>query len=145
MTERTAERRIFTVAEAERTLPLVGRIVQDVLDEYPPWRKAVARYEVLSGGVRAEWGESPELLEARDTAMRHAERINTFLTELERLGCVFKGFDAGLVDFYALREDRLVFLCWRLGEERITHWHELDSGFTGRQPIDESMLSSVMP
>ena len=43
------------------------------------------------------------------------------------MGCVFKGFEAGLVDFYSLREDRPIFLCWRLGEERITHWHEIDS------------------
>jgi hypothetical protein len=100
---------------------------------------------VLSGGARADWGEGPELLEARAAAMQHAERINTFLNELEQIGCVFKGFDAGLVDFYSLKEDRLVFLCWRLGEPRITHWHELDTGFTGRQPIDDSMLSGILP
>ena len=65
----------------------------------------------------------------------HADRINRYLQELEAVGCVFKGFDAGLVDFHSLREDRVVFLCWRLGEERVTHWHELDAGFRGRQPI----------
>jgi len=47
------------------------------------------------------------------------------------------------VDFYSLREDRPIFLCWRLGEDRITHWHEIDSGFAGRQPIDGAILSSM--
>ena len=56
---------------------------------------------------------------------------------------MFKGFDAGLVDFYSLREDRPIFLCWKLGEERITHWHEIDAGFSGRQPIDGAILSAM--
>ena len=135
--------KLFTLEEAERTLPLVRRIVQDLTREYPGWRAAVSRYELLSGGARAEWGETGELLAAREEVTRHADRINRFLQELESIGCVFKGFDAGLVDFYSLREDRPVFLCWRLGEERITHWHEIDAGFTGRQPIDGAILSAV--
>ena len=62
---------------------------------------------------------------------------------LETIGCVVKGFEVGLVDFYSLREDRPIFLCWKLGEERITHWHETDTGFAGRQPIDGAILSSI--
>ena len=73
----------------------------------------------------------------------HAEKINRYLHELEAVGCVFKGFEAGLVDFYSLRDDRPIFLCWRLGEDRITHWHEIDSGFAGRQPIDSAILSAT--
>jgi hypothetical protein len=135
--------KLFTPDEAERTLPLVRRVVQDLTAEYPAWRAAVARFELLTGGARADWGESGELLEAREEIARHAERINRFLQELEGVGCVFKGFEAGLVDFYSLRDDRPIFLCWRLGEERITHWHEIDSGFAGRQPLDSAILSAV--
>lgn len=137
------EFKLFTLAEAERTLPLVRRIVQDLTAEYPAWRAAVAKFELLTGGARADWGETGELLAAREAVSRHAERINRFLQELEAVGCVFKGFEAGLVDFYSLRDDRAIFLCWRLGEERITHWHEIDSGFAGRQPIDGAILSAV--
>ncbi len=137
--------KLFTRAEAERTLPLVSRIVRDLMAEYPLWRRAVARYELLTGGARADWGETRDLLAARDEVTRHADRINRFLLELEMVGCVFKGFDAGLVDFYSLREDRVVFLCWKLGEERITHWHELDAGFAGRRPIEPANLSEAHP
>lgn len=136
--------RIFTVAEAERTLPLVRRIVGDLLLAYPQWRESVSRYELLTGPARAEWGESQELLAARQAVTAQAERINNYLQELDQIGCVFKGFDAGLVDFYGLREDKLVFLCWRLGEEHITHWHDVDAGFAGRQPIDDTMLSETI-
>ena len=135
--------RIFTVDEANRTLPLVRRIVGDLLDEYPRWRAAVSHYEVLSGGARADWGETPELLNARGAVTTLAERINGYLGELSDIGCVFKGFDAGLVDFYSLREDRLIFLCWRLGEPAIEHWHEIDSGFSGRHPLDPGILTGT--
>ena len=135
--------KLFSLQEAERTLPLVRRIVQDLTNEYPAWRAAVSRFELLTGGARADWGETGELLAAREDVTRHADRINRYLQELESVGCVFKGFDAGLVDFYSLRDDRPIFLCWKLGEERITHWHEIDAGFSGRQPIDGAILSAT--
>ncbi len=135
--------KLFTLAEAERTLPLVRRIVADLVAEYPRWRTAVSRFEMLTGGARAEWGETSELVAARNEVTVAASRINDYLKELEAIGCVFKGFDAGLVDFYSLRDDRPVFLCWRMGEARIEHWHELDAGFGGRQPIDGGMLTEV--
>lgn len=133
--------RLFTLEEAEHTLPLVRRIVEDLLAEYPAWRAEVARYEVLSGAARAESGETSELLAARDAVALHADRIDGYLQELETIGCLFKGFDGGLVDFYSLRDDHPIFLCWRLGEERIGHWHEIDAGAAGRQPVDDTILS----
>jgi hypothetical protein len=133
--------RLFTIAEAEETLPLVRRILLDLEVEYPRWRAAVSSYEIVAGAARADWGETPELLAAREAVTASAERINTWLHELEQVGCVFKGFEPPLVDFYALREDRAVFLCWRLGEARITHWHEVDAGFGGRQPIEPELLA----
>ncbi len=135
--------KLFTLQEAERTLPLVRRIVSDLTVEYPAWRAAVGRFELLTGGARADWGETQELVAARDEVTRHADRINRYLQELEGVGCVFKGFEGGLVDFYSLREDRPIFLCWRLGEDRINHWHEIDTGVGGRQPIDGAILSAV--
>ena len=135
--------KLFTLADAERTLPLVRRIVADLMTEYPRWRSAVSRFELLTGGARADWGETGELVAAREAVTVAAARINEYLKELEAIGCVFKGFDAGLVDFYSLRDDRPIFLCWRMGEARIQHWHELDSGFGGRQPIDGALLSEV--
>jgi hypothetical protein len=137
--------KLFTLAEAERTLPLVRRVVHDLTTEYPAWRAAVGRFELLTGGARADWGETRELVAAQAEVTRHADRINGYLQELEAIGCVFKGFDAGLVDFFSLRDDRPVFLCWRLGEDRIRYWHELDAGFAGRQPIDRAVLTEAAP
>ncbi len=136
--------RIFTVREATATLPLVRRVVGELLAAHPRWKELVARYELLCAPRRAEQGESEEILALREAASREAVRINDCLVELEAIGCVFKGFEAGLVDFYALREDRLVFLCWHHGEDHIGHWHEVDAGFDGRQALDELMLMETV-
>ncbi len=136
--------RIFTLREAEATLPLVRRIVTDLRRAHPRWQELVTRYEVLTGPLTANDQEPPELIAVREAITREAEIINGYLQELEALGVHFKGFDLGLVDFYALRDDHLVFLCWKPDEEHITHWHEVDAGFAGRQPVDQgSFITTV--
>lgn len=129
--------KLFTLAEANRTLPLVRRVVQDIMAVYPVWKDLVARYELIAAQARPEWGESPEQLGLKAEIDAVAAKINGFLQELEQVGCEFKGFDEGLVDFHGRLEEREILWCWKLGEERISHWHELDAGFAGRQPIPE--------
>ncbi len=140
-----AELKIFTVVEAERTLPLLRKILADLKIEYDEWREAVAGYEVLAAASRADTGETDDLLRSRGRVTAAAARVNDGLLELEAVGCQFKGFEEGLIDFYALRDDRLVFLCWKLGEAHITHWHEVDAGSAGRQPIDAADFSGIIP
>lgn len=139
------ETKIFSVEEAERTLPLLRRILSDLKVEYEVWRIAVASYEVFAAESRADTGETDDLVRTRSDVTAAAARINTYLLELEAIGCQFKGFEEGLVDFYALRDDRLVLLCWKLGEAHITHWHEVDAGVAGRQPIDVADFSGIIP
>lgn len=129
--------KFFTLAEANRTLPLVKRIVQDVTSIYPTWKDLVAKYELVAAQSRPDWGESQEQLGVKARIDEVARKINGYLRELEQIGCEFKGFDEGLVDFHGTLEDREILWCWKLGEERIAHWHELDTGFAGRQPIPE--------
>ena len=137
--------KIFTLDEAERSLPLVRRILADLQAEYGTWREAVATFEAASAGPHSESEGSDELEALRSRVTAAALRINGYLEELEAIGCIFKGFEEGLVDFYALKEDRLVFLCWKLGEDHITHWHEVDTGFAGRQPIEAGAFSGIIP
>lgn len=125
----------FSVEEANRTLPLVQRIVADITAEFPAWHERVGRYEVVAGGSRADDGESEEQRRLRMEIEQIARRVNDYLDELREIGCVFKGFEEGLVDFYGRLEGRDVFWCWRLGEPRIAYWHEVDAGYAGRRPI----------
>ena len=135
--------KLFTLEEAERTLPLVRRIVADLQEEYPAWREAVGYFELVTNSLRADEGETGELQAAQAAVAARAARISEYLAELEAIGCMLKGFEAGQVDFYSLRDDRPVYLCWTLGEERITHWHDLDAGYAGRRPIDDAILSET--
>jgi len=127
--------RHFTVEQAQATLPLVRRIVSDLLDLHPRWRTAVAAFETEQAVVSAS-GETPAARTLRLEAGRLAGEIEACLEEFEQVGCVFKGFDAGLVDFPAVIDGRDVYLCWQYDEPRVEHWHEIDGGFAGRQPID---------
>ena len=133
----------FTLPEANRTLPLVKRIVADITALYPEWRSLVSQYEVVAAQARPEWGESPEQVRLRTEIESVAKRIQEFLLELEQIGCVFKGFDDGLVDFHGKLDDRDIFWCWKQGEDEIGHWHDLEAGFAGRQPIPEVVKGGV--
>jgi hypothetical protein len=137
--------RLFTLDEAERSLPLVRHIVLDIRDAYRTWQDAVTRYELEAAGATAQVGETEVLRTLQEAVSGSAERVAGLVDELQNLGVSLKDFEQGLVDFYALREDRLVFLCWRLGEDHITHWHEVDEGFAGRRPVDAILTRGVVP
>ncbi len=97
----------------------------------------VSRYELIAAKARPDWGESPEQLGIKAQIDDVARKINACLVELEQVGCEFKGFEEGLVDFHGRLDDREILWCWKLGETKVSHWHELDAGFAGRQPIPE--------
>ena len=130
-------REYFTVESANATLPLVRRIVDDLMALHPEWRAAVSAYEVAQDGADAS-GESDEARAARLEVGRLAGEIEGCLDELEQVGCHFRDFDLGLVDFPARRDGRVVSLCWHRAEPSVSHWHELTTGFAGRHPLDES-------
>ena len=63
--------------------------------------------------------------------------INGVVERVNELGCLVKDLDMGLVDFFSMRGDEPVFLCWQFGEPIVAHWHPVDEGFAGRQPLEE--------
>lgn len=142
MSGTASETTIYSVEMANRALPLVRRIVEDIVAEHPRWKDLMARYELIAAGARSDWGESAEMLGLRREIDRLAARISGYVGELAQLGVVVKGFEDGLVDFYGNHEGRVVCLCWRRGEAAVTHWHELDAGFAGRQSITDDFVAS---
>ncbi len=135
-------RKYFTLDQANKTLPLVRKIVSDITSLHPVWRDLVYRYELVAAQSDPKWGESTEQVALRTQIEAVARQINGYMVELEEIGCVFKGFEEGLVDFYGQLDGRDMFWCWKQGEERISHWHELEAGFAGRQPIPELTRST---
>ncbi|HXH22965.1 MAG TPA: DUF2203 domain-containing protein, partial [Dehalococcoidia bacterium] len=68
-------------------------------------------------------------------ALELTREIEAKIAALRRLGGEVKGIEQGLVDFPSLREGRTVYLCWRLGEDEVAWWHDVDAGFAGRRPL----------
>ncbi len=124
--------KVFTLDEANRMLPLVQRIVRDIVESHSRLQDLAAHYSGLDP-------QAPDVKERRRELRREIDRltdtVNKYVGELHELGCLFKGFEDGLVDFYATKGGRPIFLCWKLGEEQIEWWHELDAGYAGRQPL----------
>lgn len=137
------ERRYFTLEEANQSLPYVQRIVRDVVEAYDRWRDGVRDYEVLAAESRSDLGESEKQIALRLHVDDIARQINQYLEELNAVGCVFKGFDGGLVDFYSRLPDREICLCWKLGEPAIGYWHEVDGGFAGRQALAPELVNGI--
>ncbi len=135
-------KKYFTLDQANKTLPLVRKIVSDITSLHPKWRDLVYRYELVAAQSDPKLGELPEQVTLRTEIEGVARQINDYMLELEEIGCVFKGFEEGLVDFYGQLDGRDMFWCWKQGEERISHWHELEAGFAGRQPIPELTRST---
>lgn len=126
--------RIFTVEDANRTLPLVRRIVADIVVQHERWADCLRASEVLA--ANATPGHPDPRAEAAERELNAlAREIEGYRQELTALGIELKDYARGLVDFPAELEGRPVWLCWRLGEPAVEHWHELEAGYAGRQRI----------
>ena len=67
----------------------------------------------------------------------HLDRVRESIAEIDSIGVQVKDLDSGLLDFPFKLDEEVVLLCWKLGEPAIEHWHTVESGFRGRQPVDE--------
>jgi hypothetical protein len=137
-------KKYFTPAEANSTLPLVRVIVKDITDLAADLRDRHERLAALGGSDRGIVGESyREELETVQADLEDAQaRMQDYVRELNALGVELKDFYSGLIDFPSRKDGREVYLCWRLGEASVAHWHEVDSGFAGRQKIKAEVVSN---
>ena len=125
---------LFTVEQANRTLPLVIKIVEDVVRQHRRWRDTILELDLAaSAATTDETRARTEALEQEVLAL--AREIDGYQRELEELGIQLKDRRLGLVDFPSEMGGRKVLLCWRLGELEVQFWHEADAGYAARQPL----------
>jgi len=139
--KKKSKKKYFTLAEANATLPLVRAIVQDIALLAPELRERHERLQRLAPeeGQRLSSANREEVERIQADLEREHERMNEFFAELGKLGIELKDPFTGLLDFPALRDNREVYLCWKLGEPEVAHWHELNAGFAGRQQISKQL------
>ena len=131
--------RLFTRAEAESLLPTLAPLLEELRALRQQSLQHDAELQQLHWKARGNGHDG--LDEALTAVQRRREAVVSALGErvdrIRALGVQVKDLDAGLVDFPARREQRVVLLCWKLGEPRIGWWHELETGFAGRQPLED--------
>ena len=142
MTTRQEGPKFFTLEEANQMLSdvrerLVSLRTQREKIQKVDEKKAVEELCWLQedGTVSPKARQQVGLLE--ESLDKEVKIFEKQLEGLAALGAELKDLDDGLVDFYAVRGDKLVYLCWKEGEDRIRYWHDLESGFAGRRPIEE--------
>lgn len=132
--------RIFSVGEANAMLPQVQQLLaqlrsitaqayqkQDQVD--------LIELEALQPDGRINEG-AQQRMDALVEELHTSEReFGQTVRRFEDLGCELKDLDRGLVDFYTHRDGELVYLCWKEGEDAITHWHPLEGGYAARLPL----------
>lgn len=131
-------KRFFSLAETQELLPIVAPLAE--------------RLQALKRELDAEEGESARRTaekvqgnghtagnsatsSSQDRVSELIQGIEDTIVEVHALGCEVKDPELGLIDFPSLRDGREVYLCWRLGEEQIAYWHDLQAGYGGRQPL----------
>lgn len=137
--QESPEPRLFTLTEAERT----RREIEPVLIEAIELRKKLAPLVEELGAISAhiQWVGGSVVPYEKTAHLRFehdrlAESLKAALERIQSTGCLVKDLDTGLLDFPAIINNEEVFLCWRLGEERIRFWHRQNEGFAGRKPLD---------
>lgn len=133
--------KLFTIDEANRMLPLVRRIVEDLVRDHGSWREKVDQFEIATVGSSIDRPDAiAELLQSE--AQRLAADIEGYVKELNELGVECRGLDAGLVDFPGEMDGKAIYYCWKLGEPSVRYWHGVNAGFAGRQPLRAALAES---
>ena len=128
-----SDERLFSLAEAEALLPTLRSLLGEIGQAWDHVREL-----------------NPEVQKARDASafngfskagVEYVESVSQLMLlihQIKDLGVLLKDAEKGLCDFPYLRQGKVVYLCWQLGEENIGYWHDIEAGFAGREPLDET-------
>lgn len=137
--------RTFTLQEAQVLLPVLENLLKKAIEGKKLIEQVNEEFQQVSHRVFLAGGCEVDIatLARRKAEKEKAEqRVKDALAEIDSAGVQVKDLDIGLLDFPCVVEDRVILLCWKLGEKSIEHWHSVEEGFRGRKPIDESIIKA---
>jgi hypothetical protein len=132
--------KLFTLDEAQALVPVLESLLKRGIDAKQAAEgiseelRRLQQRIFMSGGMHVDVGRVGRQRTEMDA---HIQRAKDAVEEIDSIGVQVKDLDIGLLDFPCKVDDRIVLLCWKMGEPKITHWHTIESGFSGRQPLDE--------
>jgi len=133
--------KIFSVDEANELIPFLEQALDSIAAigrEIMSLKGEIQVLSAIEGSGATSKNLDVRLL--REKEARCAQMLDQFrdaLLQVASHGCILRDLDLGLIDFYTMSRDRVVCLCWRRGETRVSHWHSIDEGFSGRRPLAE--------
>ena len=140
--------RVFTLSEINALIPDLSDLVGDQLREQSEIEHGLAELTRLSGStpqsLEAGPGEGSEVRKLKRELKQRIERYEAGWARVQTMGGVVKDPQTGLVDFYGRVGEKLVWLCWRYGEDSLSHYHELESGFSGRRPLTADVRRALL-
>ena len=134
--------RTFTLQEAQVLLPVLKSLLKQAIDGKKLIETIDAEFQALgqriflSGGLLVEIGKAATRRAERDKTV---QRIKDVVAEIDATGVQVKDLEMGLLDFPCVVGGNTILLCWKMGEDKITHWHGVEEGYAGRKPIDETI------
>jgi hypothetical protein len=135
--------RTFTLAEAETLLPVLESLLRSAMQAKALIEEVDAELESLKSRIFLNGGTFVDILAVsrrKDEREKAIQRAKDAVAEIDAAGVQVKDLDIGLLDFPCQVGEEIILLCWKLGEEGITHWHGTSEGFAGRKPIDERII-----
>ncbi len=137
--------RYFTLDEARASLPVVGRSIREAVHcrtRYQEAERAIHNLTqriLMLGGVSVDTAAAEAWKNQYDS---NGQSLKNAMERIEEIGVIVKDLDVGLVDFPTLLRGEEVYLCWRMDERDIDHWHGVNEGFSGRKAIDQHFLEN---
>ena len=135
--------RTFTFSEAEALLPVLESLLRSAMQAKALIEEVDAEFEALRSRIFLNGGTFVNVLSVtrrKDEREKAIQRAKDAVSEIDAAGVQVKDLDIGLLDFPCVVGEEVILLCWKLGEQGITHWHGTSEGFSGRKPIDERII-----
>jgi hypothetical protein len=131
--------RVFTIEEVNALIPRLNELVAQQLSQQSDIERRLAELTRLTGSVprslEPDADDASEAARIKDELRDRIARYQHGWQRVQELGAVVKDPQIGLLDFYGRIEGRLVWLCWRYGENALGYYHELEAGYSGRRPL----------
>jgi hypothetical protein len=138
----------FTLDEAQSLLPVLEALLKRALESKQAAERSDAGLTELSQRIYLTGGMKVDVAKAarqRAEMEGHLRRVRESVAEIDAIGVQVKDLETGLLDFPCRLDDEVVLLCWRMGEPTIGHWHTIEAGVKGRQPLDERFRRRSSP
>jgi hypothetical protein len=132
--------KLFTLDEAQGLVPVLesllrrGLEAKNAAEAISEDLQRLQQRIFVTGGIHVDVGKVGR---QRTEMEAHIQRAKDAIEEIDAIGVQVKDLDIGLLDFPCKLDNEIVLLCCKMGETKITHWHTVESGFQGRQPLDD--------